>query len=617
MYLISRVLKINLSLKNFLCSLIGVYALNGILNRLILFRDIYKFLDFRDYLFNQVLYVAFIVGIILCGIILHVLKIRREKISITNLYISQSEKLEGVKKYRFIPFKAVKYFMVVFGIIYIILSLADMMMPQFKYWSYDDAAMFRGTKTHSMIPDNVFKYNYPVINPMLEKKPEDKIILVIGDSFIAGHGSSNSNILWWRVLNKMIQENGYTNCHVVALGICGASTYDELDWLKNFDVLKNIQPDLIIIGYVENDPEYLGLKNSSLIPEEYWPDNNIIFSGLKGHICRIAEIFFPNIVHRFGDTLRERLILLGLDALKTENKYTPEERHYKSVEGENLKRYYKFAIEPLGKFLREHNLKTFLLTTPAHPDLKKYDRLYKNVMPLFSSAGIPAFNCINDFVKKHGNDDDYYIWANPINHHPGIATNYYYADYAMKILLNNYPEVLGKKYSIKDKLNNISVSDWFPADNRNFGYGWIPQLREFPVTREFEKGLKAFPDPSQFKTLLNPVAEGRTVKFTYSDQWDRRKYLYMPMFAKTVKICFEFPVYASEFVIKDSDGNICKDFDAWCSYIGNKNYEEFDENKLNRDESGKFLNSHENITALNLHRDYKIHGEKNYFIEFK
>ena len=89
------------------------------------------------------------------------------------------------------------------------------------------------------------------------------------------------------------------------------------------------------------------------------------------------------------------------------------------------------------------------------------------------------------------------------------------------------------------------------------------------------------------------------------------------MFAKTVKICFEFPVYASEFVIKDSDGNICKDFDAWCSYIGNKNYEEFDENKLNRDESGKFLNSHENITALNLHRDYKIHGEKNYFIEFK
>ena len=66
-----------------------------------------------------------------------------------------------------------------------------------------------------------------------------------------------------------------------------------------------------------------------------------------------------------------------------------------------------------------------------------------------------------------------------------------------------------------------------------------------------------------------------------------------------------------------SDGNICKDFDVWCSYIGNKNYEEFDENKLNRDESGKFLNSHENITALNLHRDYKIHGEKNYFIEFK
>ena len=235
-------------------------------------------------------------------------------------------------------------------------------------------------------------------------------------------------------------------------------------------------------------------------------------------------------------------------------------------------------------------------------------------MPLFKKAGFIVYDCIKDFSDKCSNNSEYSKHANIVNDHPGTATENYYADYAFKFLLRDYPEILGKKCTVNIKSADISVNDWCPVNDRED----MKRLNTVSIMREhFKSSEGVIPDPSRFKTLLNPVAEDRTVKFTYSDQWDRTKYLYMPMFAKTVKICFEFPVYASEFVIKDSDGNICKDFDAWCSYIGNKNYEEFDENKLNRDESGKFLNSHENITALNLHRDYKIHGEKNYFIEFK
>ena len=85
-------------------------------------------------------------------------------------------------------------------------------------------------------------------------------ILVVGDSFVWGDGSTNLNQIWWNVMARELERRGY-DCQVYAAGLCRASTYDEFLWLKDTPLLEDIEPDLVIIGYVTNDTDM-----NSIIP---------------------------------------------------------------------------------------------------------------------------------------------------------------------------------------------------------------------------------------------------------------------------------------------------------------------------------------------------------------
>ena len=117
--------------------------------------------------------------------------------------------------------------------------------------------------------------------------------------------------------------------------------------------------------------------------------------------------------------------------------------------------------------------------------------------------------------------------------------------------------------------------------------------------------------------LLNPSVKDNTITFTYSDEWENSQYLYLPMNAQTVKLCFENPINPKHIIIKETDGNICNDFTIWEAHIGSEGFEEFNANQLSQTEDGKHKVLNENITSLNLHRSSKIHGEKVYTITFE
>ncbi|MBR0536602.1 MAG: SGNH/GDSL hydrolase family protein, partial [Clostridia bacterium] len=94
---------------------------------------------------------------------------------------------------------------------------------------------------------------YPIIDDMVSSETTDADtveIVIFGDSFVWGDATLNRNELFWRQAEQKLRKKGY-NCRVIAVGMGGATAYEELSWYKNY--LKDHTPDLVVFGYVHND----------------------------------------------------------------------------------------------------------------------------------------------------------------------------------------------------------------------------------------------------------------------------------------------------------------------------------------------------------------------------
>lgn len=497
------------------------------------------------------------------------------------------------------------------------MSTADVMMPQFAYWDIDDSMINQNTKIHAETNNNLVELMYPLIklDNNYDKQPDEKIILIIGDSFVWDDGSSNVNVLWWRMLQQRMLDEGFGKCRIVAVGLNGASTQDQLYWLENTTMIEDIKPDMIIIGYVVNDPdhcEYTGTysilhKNDIQNPAMWTPHNRNMNHWWDNKFLSGLYLLFPNIERKFQNDLDEREInmtewpikeiVTAEDGRKVEvDVYNNTEWELKVIEGANLERYNKVTIEPLGKFMKKLSIPCVLMTTPHMADYDYFYVRYKNVMPLFRNAGISVYDCLDDLTSKHSGDIRYMTGINPVNYHPSIPMNKYYADYAFNMLAENYPEILGPRNTYSNK-NTIVVNDWFPYHSLDINSHNI--------------------DRRHLPKMLNPSVEDNKITFTYSDEWEHNKYLYLPMNAQTVKLCFENPVNANHIIIKNSDGSPCNDFTIWESHIGSEGFEELNREKISSIGDGKYNVMNKKITSLNLHRSLNIHGEKTYTIAFE
>ena len=330
-------------------------------------------------------------------------------------------------------------------------------------------------------------------------------------------------------------------------------------------MLEDIKPDMIIIGYVVNDAQYCD-ENGILIPAQ-WVGNggNDKNRWIYNKFLMGLYVLFPNIERKIESDLDERDFAVTewpIKAIATaENGRKAEVDHYyyfdwelKLIEGDNLERYKKVAVEPLGKFIKDISVPCILMTLPHRADYEYFHVRYKDVMPLFMNAGIPVYDCLDDLLAKHSNDIRYNTGISPVN-------------------------------------------DWLPYNDRKFSVSNTDEISP--------------------RELLNPSVKDNTITFTYSDEWENNKYLYLPMNAPTVKLCFANPVSAKNIIIRNSDGSLCNDFTVWEAHIGGEGFEEFNTNKLASSGDGKYNFTNEKIISLNLHRSSQIHGEKIYTITFE
>jgi len=466
--------------------------------------------NFGNWSFQNIKLSTFGTGIII-GVILALFAI------MLNAYIYQIKTdkyktrcLFTVKGIQFFPLNSFIYTLTGLLIVVASMFIIEHSVDLFK-WNIDDGII------NNMNFDKISTdTKYPLVKikgTSLDTDANVKI-LVLGDSFVFGYGSSNLNYLWWNQLSGELTRRGY-NCTVYAVGQGGASTYDELKWLKNTSMISDLDPDIIIIGYVTNDPDYdpsvggdtpfhghyYGIFSQVLdmplkdIMMKYWPG---IYQTLD---LRATFIFSPTGIFRDK---------IGVQQAVWEGKTLLEKKH--------LSQFNTYVVKPLGKFAASINIPIILVTTPEDPDIKVFKPKYTPVLPLFEQAGIKTYNMLNDFYNTCSSDKYKANYAiNPANSHPGTTDTWFYSKYIADMLESNYPNILGKKTLTGKEIYNINVNDWMP----------------FSLTPHF-------------------VTESDTsAKYviSYPAKNSKESFLYMPAKEHYVKLNFKYPVDISSVTI--------------------------------------------------------------------
>ncbi|MEG2172535.1 MAG: hypothetical protein RRY29_04680 [Desulfovibrionaceae bacterium] len=263
-------------------------------------------------------------------------------------------------------------------------------------------------------------------------------ILTVADSFSFGDGLVNLNDTWWRQVQRECLRRGYSNVEVIGLGKNGASTQDELRWLRS-PRMQALQPDFILMGYVPNDPD-MGLVCQA------HPKNLKIFDAL-------FSLWLPELTAHFQNGYSQKNSV-------TKDCYPYAIWEEKILEGENYRRYEQLVGE-LGLFLQNSGIPHMLMTLPSQPDADYYTRRYAQPLATFAAAKIPVRNILGDFVRaKSGQGTPLYWAANPANGHPSPAATLFHAQQAVDYLEQHFPQVLGEKTRVALPAR---INDYFPA----------------------------------------------------------------------------------------------------------------------------------------------------------
>src|SRR5579859_4234108 len=120
-------------------------------------------------------------------------------------------------------------------------------------WTRDNELINRNnSRFKNVITENDWTWR-SAGHPVPVERRTARRIMVISDSWVWGDGYANMNDIWWRQLARELRLRGYADVEVVGVGRRGASTHDELDQLRK--VFPKYRPDLVIMGYVTNDPD--------------------------------------------------------------------------------------------------------------------------------------------------------------------------------------------------------------------------------------------------------------------------------------------------------------------------------------------------------------------------
>jgi lysophospholipase L1-like esterase len=292
--------------------------------------------------------------------------------------------------------------------------------------------------------------------PNLPPKSAKSRILVLGDSFVWGDGYSNANDIWWRQLDRELKHRGYYGVEVVAAGLNGASTQELLRWLRELPLLDQANPDLVIVGYVTNDPDVLNAAGEPYVKQIGRDVKIPKWVTLDRTLGRIA----PTLVAQLEPKLTEKW------ASRIEGAYSYADWELKLLESPNIEAYGE-VVNELAVFVRSRELPALVVTLPNSPDKRHHQARYRAVEPLFRAAGLPFFDLLDEFVREYsvsadGESGSVLRWGiNPANGHPGPEATRFYARKVVDILERHHADLLGARSPAPVDLRP-RINDWMP-----------------------------------------------------------------------------------------------------------------------------------------------------------
>lgn len=349
-----------------------------------------------------------------------------------------------------------------------------------RAWHQEDDRIFANNNKKILTSGNVFhptegdwvwrSVGFPV--SQVAQKPNR--ILVMGDSFVWGDGYANMNDIWWRQLQRELTHRGYNDVEVIAAGLNGASTHEELEQARH--LIRTYKPNLVIWGYVTNDPDERVIKEfdnhlvngDAIVGTLKTLENKQIFPRVSAllNAARCQKVAQK----MSGDTYGYEYILWG----------------QKILEGRNFELYRK-TVQELAALQSASKIPGFIITLPSVPRRDYFASNYHQVIPLFQAENIPAYNILNDYLKYYSalNLDPIYGWRiNPANGHPAAASTYFHAVKAADILEANYSQVLGKR-QLNSKPSAIRVNDWVPYNLNPTSSKTGAIAFEYPTSEEY------------------------------------------------------------------------------------------------------------------------------------
>lgn len=292
------------------------------------------------------------------------------------------------RQFWFKSFMIVLTGLVLLGIIIVMLPKDQFVNdPMHVEWMRYNDSIFLSNKTFA----SKNPYGFTDSPRQLEKDSGVYRIAVLGDSYIWGDGLPYDSV-WSHKLEDMLLAE-YTDIEIMHWGQNGWSTKTQMTF---FDTAgRQYQPDLLIIGYVDNDPDLGNYKQ--------------LDPGLRGKLWLLYKIA-PGTVEGILSEAYTRSYFEWMDKL-----HTPE----------NLQKYaalWRGFLDTLDK----DETDVLIVQTPSclyEPDCTKY---YEAVKPYFDSLGLEYVDLFPEAKEKYGHMDGRELRASPVNGHPGnlLTTNF-------------------------------------------------------------------------------------------------------------------------------------------------------------------------------------------------
>ena len=276
--------------------------------------------------------------------------------------------------------------------------------------------------------------------------------------------------------------------------------------------MKKIDPDLIIIGYVPNDPEERDETNYRNLVKEEWEIN------VEEHPIYKKN---PNMYYELIDRMN------SLDEEKDYNKlveigdklgfYRWDVRNLIIASDENLERY-KSVLKDVDEYINELNIPYFyLFLDNIHNSLveKANTNVYNAMKELKINAYYVPYN-FDEIKPDIENNYEYSQYINPFDSHPGIMWTYDCGKKVFNILKNDYRFIFeDAKIQDVDELD-LNINDTMP----------------FLEVNKVEKNVFEFEYPKK-EDMRNSTS----------------KFLYYPIEKNYIKLNLEYPKKVSKVKI--------------------------------------------------------------------